>query len=398
MTDLNLRRLDDVSTIQSGSGFPTKFQGLKFEKYPFYKVSDMNLVGNEVVMDASNNSISEDVRLELRAKLFPNGTIIFPKVGGAILTNKKRLISKPSCVDNNVMGLIPVTSLMDSRYLYYYMLNLELYEISNKANPPSITQTTVKGLMISTPPLEEQKQIVVKLDQCFEAIDKAKVNAAKNLENAKELFQSKLNDIFSQKGEGWVEKKLGDVCEKTINIKWANFPDDEFEYIDLSAVSRTSLKITGTTTVNASNAPSRAKKIIQTNDIIFATTRPTLKRVAIVLSELNDQICSTGYTVLRGVKGVINHKLIYYFLQTDIFMDRMESIQRGTSYPAVTDKDVKNSVISLPVSTIQQQDVTNKLDALRKQTQSLESKYQQELNSLEELKKSILQKAFEGEL
>jgi type I restriction enzyme S subunit len=398
MTDLNLRRLDDVSTIQSGSGFPTKFQGLKFEKYPFYKVSDMNLVGNEVVMDASNNSISEDVRLELRAKLFPNGTIIFPKVGGAILTNKKRLISKPSCVDNNVMGLIPVTSLMDSRYLYYYMLNLELYEISNKANPPSITQTTVKGLMISTPPLEEQKQIVVKLDQCFEAIDKAKVNAAKNLENAKELFQSKLNEIFSQKGEGWVEKKLGDVCEKTINIKWANFPDDEFEYIDLSAVSRTSLKITGTTTVNASNAPSRAKKIIQTNDIIFATTRPTLKRVAIVLSELNDQICSTGYTVLRGVKGVINHKLIYYFLQTDIFMDRMESIQRGTSYPAVTDKDVKNSVISLPVSTIQQQDVTNKLDALRKQTQSLESKYQQELNSLEELKKSILQKAFEGEL
>jgi type I restriction enzyme S subunit len=264
---------------------------------------------------------------------------------------------------------------------------------------PAVTDGDVKNSIISLPTsIQTQKQIVAKLDQCFEAIDKAKANAAKNLENAKELFQSKLNDIFSQKGEDWVEKKLGDVCEKTSNIKWADFQNDKFEYIDLSAVSRISLKVTKTTTVDTSNAPSRAKKIIKTNDIIFATTRPTLKRITIISNEYDNQICSTGYTVLRAIENLINYRFIYYFLQTNTFMNRMESIQRGTSYPAVTDGDVKNSIISLPTSIQTQKQIVKLLGNLREQTQSLESKYQQELNSLEELKKSILQKAFEGEL
>ena len=99
------------------------------------------------------------------------------------------------------------TSTIESKYVEYaFKSDLILDQVmqgSMGATVGTYTITRAKNTQIPVPPLEEQKQIVAKLDQCFEAIDKAKANAAKNLENAKELFQSKLNDIFSQKGEGW---------------------------------------------------------------------------------------------------------------------------------------------------------------------------------------------------
>ncbi|MBU1064578.1 restriction endonuclease subunit S, partial [bacterium] len=224
---------------------------------------------------------------------------------------------------------------LNLNFLYYLLSLLELPKLA-KGVKPGINRNDIYAIKTFIPFLSEQKRIVSKLDQCFEAIDKAKANVERNRQNAKELFQSKLNQIFSQKGDGWVEKKLGEVCEKTTNIKWQENQGVEFEYIDLTAVSRDSLQITETVTVNLTNAPSRAKKIIKTNDVIFATTRPTLKRVVKITNQFDNQICSTGFVVLRSKKDVIESEIIFYFLQTDIFMDRMESIQRGTSYPAVT--------------------------------------------------------------
>ena len=88
-----VKTLKEVADIQSGSGFPEKFQGISDQNIPFYKVSDMNLVGNEREMIFENNTISESVRAQLGASIFPEGSTIFPKIGGAIFTNKKRITS-----------------------------------------------------------------------------------------------------------------------------------------------------------------------------------------------------------------------------------------------------------------------------------------------------------------
>ncbi len=288
-----------------------------------------------------------------------------------------------------------------AQYVFFYLDGFLKDTVSKQKlgnTMPYIKMGMLKEFPIPISPPPEQKRIVAKLDQCFEAIDKAKANEECNLQNAKELFQSQLNQIFSQKGDGWVEKKLGEVCEKTTNIKWQENQELKFKYIDLTAVSRDSLQIIETVTINSTNAPSRAKKSIKTNDVIFATTRPTLKRVAKITNQFDNQICSTGFVVLRSKKDVIEPEIIFYFLQSDMFMDRMESIQRGTSYPAVTDKDVKETILSFPVSNEEQKNTIKKLGELKEQTKSLESNYQQELDALDELKKSILQKAFSGEL
>ena len=109
--------LGQLAKIQSGTGFPKTFQGKVDGGMPFYKVSDMNLPGNEREMVYENNSITEAVRRELGASVFPKGSVIFPKIGGAIATNKKRLTSQDCCVDNNVMGAIPNPRRITSDFL-----------------------------------------------------------------------------------------------------------------------------------------------------------------------------------------------------------------------------------------------------------------------------------------
>ena len=122
------------------------------------------------------------------------------------------IITGKTWVNNHAHVLKPYRDILIDQWLVYNLNHQNLLSFVTGLTVPKLNQGKTKEISIPIPPLEEQKRIVAKLDQCFEAIDKAKANAAKNLENAKELFQSKLNDIFSQKGEGWVEKKLGDVC------------------------------------------------------------------------------------------------------------------------------------------------------------------------------------------
>ena len=203
--------------------------------------------------------------------------------------------------------------------------------------------------------------------------------------------------MFENKGEDWEEKRLGDILQKTETIDPTKSPNQEFTYIDISSVNKDNFQIENPTIIKGKDAPSRARKLIKTTDVIFATVRPTLKRIAIILSIYNEQVCSTGYFVLRASVR-LDYRLIFYYLQTKSFIEQMEKLQRGASYPAVTDGDVKNQIIHFPKSLSKQNLVADKLDNLSIEIKKLETTYQQKLNDLEELKKSILQKAFNGEL
>ena len=245
--------------------------------------------------------------------------------------------------------------------------------------------------------LLEQQRIVAILDTAFAAIAKAKANAEQNLKNAKELFESYLQGVFENKGDGWEEKTLGEVLLKTESVDPTKKPDEEFIYLDVSSVNKETKEIENSTVLLGKDAPSRARKLVRTNDVIFATVRPTHSRVALITEEYNEQVCSTGYFVLRA-KEFLNNNLVYYFLLTYDFNKQMEKLQKGASYPAVNDSDVKGIIIPFPKSLKQQQTIVQKLDALSLETKKLEAIYQQKINDLEELKKSVLQKAFSGEL
>ena len=147
--------------------------------------------------------------------------------------------------------------------------------------------------------------------------------------------------------KAWPTKTLGEVLQKTETVNPLQSPGVEFDYIDVSSVSNVTFQIETTQRLKGKDAPSRARKLVRTNDILFATIRPTLQRIAVVPKRLDEQVCSTGYFILRPAAG-IDHRFVFYFLFTKDFTAQMEGLQRGASYPAVTDADVKAQPIPVP--------------------------------------------------
>ena len=238
---------------------------------------------------------------------------------------------------------------------------------------------------------DDQQRIVSYLDAEFAKIEALKANAEKQLQAAKDLFQAALKELLTPK-EGWVGKKLGELCDKTKNIKWTE-NSGTHQYIDLSSVSRDSLAITDSITINYKNAPSRAKQIIKTHDILFATTRPTLRRLCIVNNNYDNEICSTGFCVLRP-NSTIFYGYLFFSLLTDDFYKYIEPLQAGANYPAVTDGIVKQYVLFIPPSLSEQQRIADRLDALSANVKALQTNYTETITLCNDLKQALLKKVF----
>lgn len=161
------KSLGDVSEFRAGWGFPESEQGKTEGKYPFYKVGDMN--NSAVFMDIANNYISEETSIKLRCKPAPRGTIIFPKIGATMGTNKKRILTKDSCYDNNVMGIIAKSDIINDRFLYYYFSGFKLMDFAKGTGAvPSLDTNKLKKLQTPIPPIEVQEEIVKILDRFAE--------------------------------------------------------------------------------------------------------------------------------------------------------------------------------------------------------------------------------------
>ncbi len=178
-----LVKLGDVVDVKGGNGFPEKFQGKK-KGIPFFKVSDMNNPQNIPIMTIANHYVEENILIkEIKAHIFDANTVIFPKVGKAIDTNKKRILGLKASIDNNVMGMISKNQdTLAPKYLFEYFNNfIYLPDIASSANPPSISATNLNKAKIPLPPKSIQEEIV---SEC-EAIDQMVEQAQKTIERAK---------------------------------------------------------------------------------------------------------------------------------------------------------------------------------------------------------------------
>jgi type I restriction enzyme S subunit len=151
----------------------------------------MNLEGNEQWMSRANNYIEDDVRKRLRAKAFPTGSIIFPKIGAAIATNKKRILSVPACVDNNVMA-VTARDALSSIFLYALFKEKNISEFAQPGNPPSMRKGDVESWAIPIPPLELQRRFAALLAE----IEKVKSHHRAHLAKLNALFASLQHRAF----------------------------------------------------------------------------------------------------------------------------------------------------------------------------------------------------------
>ena len=164
--------LGDVCTFRGGNGFRESNQGQTKGDHPFIKVSDLTLDGNEKYITSAQNWVSAAVLRELRATLHPAGAVVFAKVGAALKLNRRRILSRPTAIDNNMMAAIPDTQELDGEFLYYFLLVQDLGRFSQESAVPSVNQGHLSSVEISLPPLPEQRRIAEILRTWDKALEK----------------------------------------------------------------------------------------------------------------------------------------------------------------------------------------------------------------------------------
>ena len=312
------------------------------------------------------------------------------------------ILKTDGCIHDGWLVIKKYERTLIQDFLYYLLLSpvvaRQFEEGARGSTVRNLNTDIVSNVVVSYPVSHiEQQRIVDVLDREFAKIDALKANAEKSLQAAKDLFQATLKKELEPK-EGWAVAEINSVCLKTYNIKWRDIPEEkEYTYIDLTSVDRSTKSIVEPQLIKKSNAPSRAQRLVCEDDIIFATTRPTLRRYCIIPEQYDEQICSTGFCVLRPDKRKVRPSWLFHCLSTDAFYDYVEPLQTGATYPAITDKDVKGYIISLPTIT-EQDDIVSRLNDLNDKSNTLQENYQKTLTLCDDLKQSLLRKAFNGEL
>ncbi len=359
-------------------------------------------IGNGIYLDKAHHAhfISEETFSRLRCtEIFPGDCLIsrLPDPVGRACIIPKAAEKMITAVDCTIIRFNK--QILPEYFVLYAQSNKYFKDIDSEsigATRKRISRKNLEKISVPLPPLEEQKRIVAVLDKKFAQIETLKTAAEKNLQNIKQLFQTELEKAFSN--TSWEKKILSDVCLQKQNKKWKDENNNtEYQYIDLSAVDRETNAITETQLITKKTAPSRAQQIVKTGDVLFGTTRPTLKRVCLLSDEYDEQICSTGFCVIRANNKEVTPDWLYYQFFNDAFYKYIEPLQKGASYPAVTDKEVLNYEIPLPPLE-EQKCIVAHLDSLSEKVHQLEEIYTKQLSDCDELKQSLLQKAFEGEL
>lgn len=259
----------------------------------------------------------------------------------------------------NVCGLITIddTNELNYKFLFYWLsVEAQKYVYAGMGNPKLMSNQVAK-ILIPLPPLSVQEEIVRILDK-FTTLEA-------ELDCRKRQYEYYRNQLLSFKDGSVTWKSLGAVIKPTVNIKWSK-AKQVYRYIDLTSVNIETRTIFATEEITSETAPSRAKKIVLANDVIFATTRPTQMRITVVPCEYNNQVASTGYCVLRADDKQVLSKWIYFLLSTNKFRTFLEDNQSGTAYPAISDSKLKEFQIPVPPLSEQERIVSilDKFDTL----------------------------------
>jgi len=281
-------------------------------------------------------------------------------------------------------------------YFYLFLKTDKLREFVEHSSKRAAGQDGIRKELLDKypvplPPLPEQQRIVAILDEAFAAIAKAKANAQQNLQNAKELFESYLQGVFENKGKDWEEKTLGGVCSLyqgiAINAKTKHAL---VEKSDLPLLRIKDLKNnTAEQYIDPNNYPVNA--LVNESDIIYTRTGS----LGLVFRGKRGVLHNNSFKVVPNAE--LTKDYLFIWLQNPIFKSKIMSLALKAAQPDITHAIFKVQEIAIPPIK-EQKAIVLKLDKLSTETKKLESIYQQKINDLEELKKSVLQKAFNGEL
>lgn len=404
MKNWGRKKIVDISTVfEDGDWIESKDQSAEG-----IRLIQTGNVGNGIFKDRREKAryISEDTFKKLRCTEIFEGDCLVSRlpdpVGRACIlpdTGEKMI----TAVDCTIIRF-DQKQLISNWFLYYSLSNEYQNEIQKQVTGATRQRISRKNLglvSVPLPPLPEQQRIVAILDKTFSAIDKAKANAEQNLKNAKELFESYLQGVFEN--GNWETKTLKEVTTKigsgaTPRGGQANYKTEGIALVRSMNVHDWEFRDKNLAFIDEKQAKGLDGVTLQENDVLLNITGASVARCCVFPKEYLPARVNQHVSIIRAKKEIIDPIFLNLLLTSKFYKDQLLFTgEQGATRQAITKAQIENFRISIP-SLKAQQTIVRQLDALRTETQKLEAVYQKKIDDLEELKKSILQKAFAGEL
>ncbi|KST47644.1 restriction endonuclease subunit S [Enterococcus durans] len=383
--DWEERKLGEVGKTKSGIGFPDAQQGGK-QGTPFYKVSDMNNPGNEVVMMNANNYASDSQLKENKWNLInpQNSGVVFAKVGAAIFLDRKRIVDTSFLIDNNMMSY-----LFDSSWNRYFgktlFEKLRLSRFAQVGALPSFNGSDVEDIKVMIPEESEQKMI----GDMFEKLDDIIALHQRKLDLLKEQKKGFLQKMFPKNGakvpelrfagfaDDWEERKLSDIVSRlSKSSNNSELPRVEFEDI-VSGEGRLNKDV-------SHKFDDRKGILFSSQNILYGKLRPYLKNW--LLADFKG-IALGDFWVFKSINS--DPKFVYSLIQSNHYQ-KVANDTSGTKMPRSDWKKVSSTEFQIPSSLEEQK----KIGSFFKKLDDTISLHQRKLDLLKEQKKGFLQKMF----
>ncbi len=336
--------LGDVTGFATGYSFPDRFQGGS-TGLPFYKVSDMNRPDNRRRMHTSANYVSRDTLLDMRASSWPKGTVVFPKVGAALLTEKRRILTQESAFDNNVMGLVPKHVILPA-FLLHVLETIRFGDVAQRGAIPSVNQTIVASLRILLPPIAEQRRIVDLIAAADEAIEGADMCVKRA-----SLFGSALNDsLFA----GANVILLADLCEPGgiqigpfgSQLHASDYVESGIPTVMPKDIVRGGIDEHIVSKVSEAKAATLSRHRLRRGDILLPRRGDLTKR-AYVTERMDGWLCGTG-TVRVRTKASVDSSSVFRSLSSTETNTWLSENAVGITMPNLNTSIVERIPVRVP--------------------------------------------------
>ena len=321
-----------------------------------------------------------------------------------------RFVTGKFFLNDSGLTVSPKTAGLEQRFLDYQLLALndEIYALGKGTAQKNLDVPLFRLLNIFLPDtLAEQRRIVGVLDEAFAGLAVAQANAAQNLQNARALFESHLQSVFTHRGEGWVERRLEELCD--IKHGYA-FDGTEFSK---SVSGERPIIITPGNFTEAATLSFADKNTKRFSGTVPEDFRFSVGDLVVVLTDLSSKMKILGKPAFVESLNILHNqrigrfvfltdevekRFVYYFLRTETYLKEIRLSATGTMVKHTAPRRILSALLPYPPKRAEQQMVVTQLDALAAETQRLTRIYEQKQAALAELKKSLLHQAFTGEL
>lgn len=393
-----VKNLGDVCHLIGGGTPPKDNADFYTGNIPWATVRDMR---SDIITD-TEYKITESAIKNSSTNIIPSGSVI---IATRVGLGKVCLLNQDTAINQDLRGIFPKDEeKLSTRFLFWWLKSVAHLIVAEGtgATVQGVKLPFIKSLQIPLPPLPEQRRIVAILDEAFEAIAAARTNTEQNRQNARNLFESYLQSVFSQRGDGWTEKPLGEMATFRNGVNFNKSSQGE------------SIKILGVKDFHDYYwAPLNSLDSIipdgilpdtdtlQQNDIVFVRSNgnPELIGRCLLIGEVQERTTFSGFTIrARRFTEEVLPQYLCHFLKSSHIRRELVDGGNGANIRSLNQGALSKLRINFPVALSKQERIVEQLETMQSETQHLESLYQRKISALDELKQSLLQQAFSGQL